>query len=319
MERPMNTAGRDRAVLAIIEQTIRRSDKKHTPVSRIKVGKGEGGAVNVSIYTSRPTAVRIESDEITSAITEQIGDKKKVNVSVVPEARAIAKFVRMSPRKARLVGDAIKGKRVSEAMALLQFIPNHASEPILKVIKSAAANAQDGWGAVPEELKVANIIADGGPTIKRIRARAQGRAYRILKRTSHLTVVLTEAPAPPQRRRPAQAVPARASAAAPAKEQKATGAKKRLPKPAERQEETKARIAAEPVETAPAATEETAAEAPQNTVVMGENTASVESAAEAAAPEAAAEETPVAEAPESGEAPEANEETSISEEPAKEG
>lgn len=296
MERPMNTAGRDRAVLAIIEQSIRRTDKPRTPVSRIKVGKGEGGAVNVAIYTSRPTAVRVETDEITNAITQQIGDKK-VNVSVVPEARAVAKFVRMSPRKARLVADAVKGKRVSEAMAILQFIPNHAAEPILKVVKSAAANAQDGWGAVPEELKVSNIIADGGPTLKRIRARAQGRAYRILKRTSHLTVVLTEAPAPVQRRRPAQAASSRAAAAAPAKEAKG-GSKARAPKAVEKQEQTKAKVAQKPAETTPT-TEETAVETPQNTAAV---------AAEAAAPEAAAEETSAAEAPA------ANEETATSEE-----
>ena len=79
---------------------------------------------------------------------------------------------------------------------MLRFIPNHAAELISKVLISAAANALDGWGAGVEELKVQNILADGGPTLKRVRARAQGRAYRILKRTSHLTVILTDAPPP---------------------------------------------------------------------------------------------------------------------------
>ena len=85
-------------------------------------------------------------------------------MQVVPEARAVAKYVRTSPRKARLVIDAIKGKRVSDAIAMLRFIPNHAAELISKVLISAAANAQDGWGAGVEELKVVNILADGGPS-----------------------------------------------------------------------------------------------------------------------------------------------------------
>ena len=92
----------------------------------------------------------------------------------------------------------------------MRFIPNHAAELISKVVASAAANAQDGWGAEPDELKVHNILADGGPTMKRVRARAQGRAYRILKRSSHLTVILIDAPAP-VRRKPA--APKKAAAA----------------------------------------------------------------------------------------------------------
>jgi large subunit ribosomal protein L22 len=193
----MNTAARDRALLPTVKDVLGRK-----PISKLKLSKQPDGSLKVALHTSRPNDVRMESAELTRALTERIGGEKTVKVEVVAEARAVAKFVKTSPRKARLVIDAIKGKRVSEALGALRFIPNHAAELISKVVASAAANAQDGWGAEPEELKVHNILADGGPTMKRVRARAQGRAYRILKRSSHLTVILIDAPAP-VRRKPA--------------------------------------------------------------------------------------------------------------------
>jgi large subunit ribosomal protein L22 len=199
MERPLNTAARDKAVYKIIAEYIKSSEKRHTPVSRIKVAKTEAGGVNIAVYTSKPDVLRAEAAELTKTLREEFGDKP-VALEIIAEARAVAKFVRVSPRKARLVIDAIKGKRVSDALAILRFTPNHASEPLSKVLASAAANAQESWGAVPEELKIANFIADGGPSLKRLHARAQGRAYRILKRTSHLTVVLLDAPAPVRRK-----------------------------------------------------------------------------------------------------------------------
>ncbi len=195
MERPLNTAGRDRAVHAMVEEYLRTTDKRHTPVTRVKVTKEAEATIRVAVYTSRPTVIQLESAELAKALSSEF-DNRQVRVDAVPEARAVAKFVRVSPRKARLVLDQIKGKRVSDALAVLPFVPNRASEPILKVLKSAVANAADAWGAGPQELKVASFIADGGPILKRIRARAQGRAFRIFKRTSHLTVILTEAPAP---------------------------------------------------------------------------------------------------------------------------
>ena len=196
----MNTAARDRALLPTVKDVLGR-----TPVSKLKLTKEKDGSLKVLLHTSRPNNVRMETQALKDALTEQIGGDRTVTVEIVAEARAVAKWVRTSPRKARLVIDAIKGKRVSEALAMLRFIPNHAAELITKVVISAAANAQDGWGAGVEELKVQNILADGGPTLKRVRARAQGRAYRILKRTSHLTVILTDAPAPAPRQRRAAA------------------------------------------------------------------------------------------------------------------
>ena len=107
-----------------------------------------------------------------------------------PSATAKARFVRVSATKARRVIDLVRGKSVEEALDILRWAPQSASEPVAKVIASAAANAQNNDGLDPTTLVVATIHADEGPTAKRIRPRAQGRAYRIRKRTSHITVVL---------------------------------------------------------------------------------------------------------------------------------
>lgn len=107
-----------------------------------------------------------------------------------PTAVAKARFVRVSPTKARRVIDLVRGKPVADALDILRWAPQAASEPVAKVIASAAANAQNNDGLDPSTLVVATIHADEGPTAKRIRPRAQGRAFRIRKRTSHITVIL---------------------------------------------------------------------------------------------------------------------------------
>ncbi len=104
--------------------------------------------------------------------------------------KAIAKHVRISPYKVRIVLDIIRGKNYREAVAILENTPKAASLPIKKVLMSAAANAEHNLGMSKDSLFVAACYADQGPTLKRIMARAQGRAFRILKRTSHITVVL---------------------------------------------------------------------------------------------------------------------------------
>lgn len=115
----------------------------------------------------------------------------------VMEARAQARFVRVTPMKARRVVDLIRGKSVPEAQALMRFAPQSASEPVLKVLNSAVANARhaadsSGTGIDEARLVVASAFVDEGPTMKRFRPRAQGRASRINKRTSHITVVVAE-------------------------------------------------------------------------------------------------------------------------------
>ena len=107
-----------------------------------------------------------------------------------PTATAKARFVHVSASKARRVIDLVRGKSVSEALDILRWAPQAASEPVAKVIASAAANAQNNEGLDPSSLVVATVYADEGPTAKRIRPRAQGRAFRIRKRTSHITVIV---------------------------------------------------------------------------------------------------------------------------------
>ena len=111
-----------------------------------------------------------------------------------PSASAVAKYVGISASKARRVINLVRGKSVEEALDILRWAPQSASEPVAKVIASAAANAQNNNGLDPRTLVVATVYADEGPTDKRIRPRAQGRAYRILKRTSHITVIVESHP-----------------------------------------------------------------------------------------------------------------------------
>ena len=108
------------------------------------------------------------------------------------EARAQLNYLRISPRKVGIVADLVRGKSVAQATAILMNTPKSASEPLLKLLKSAAANAENNHQMDPEKLYVAEIFATGGPILKRIRPRAQGRAFRINKRTSHVTIVVKE-------------------------------------------------------------------------------------------------------------------------------
>ena len=103
---------------------------------------------------------------------------------------AVAKHVRISPYKVRIVLDVIRGKSYREAVAILENTPKSASDPIRKVLMSAAANAENNLGMNKDNLFVAECYADQGPTLKRVQPVSKGRAYRILKRTSHITVVL---------------------------------------------------------------------------------------------------------------------------------
>ncbi|MBO8169393.1 MAG: 50S ribosomal protein L22 [Thermoanaerobacteraceae bacterium] len=108
------------------------------------------------------------------------------------EAKAVARFVRISPRKARQVANLIKNKDVHEAMAILKYTSKRGAEIISKVLKSAVANAEHNYEMDPDNLYVANAYVDEGPTLKRYRPRAMGRADLIRKRTSHITVVVRE-------------------------------------------------------------------------------------------------------------------------------
>ena len=105
---------------------------------------------------------------------------------------ATARYIRISSRKVKVVIDLIRGKSVNEAMGILMFTPKAAAEPVLKVLKSATANAENNMNLSADDLYVAEVFANQGPTLNRFRPRAQGRASRIRKRTSHITIILDE-------------------------------------------------------------------------------------------------------------------------------
>ena len=108
------------------------------------------------------------------------------------QAKAITKFVRISPIKVRPVIDLVRGKPVERALAILRYMPHKAAKEIARTIKSAAANAENNFEMDPDDLVVKTIFADEGPAFKRIMPRARGRADRIRKRTSHITVIVDD-------------------------------------------------------------------------------------------------------------------------------
>ncbi|HHY59868.1 MAG TPA: 50S ribosomal protein L22 [Clostridia bacterium] len=108
------------------------------------------------------------------------------------EAKAVAKYIRISPYKVRQVVNLIRGKDVNEALAILRFLPKRAATPVAKCLKSAIANAEHNYNMDVDNLYVAKIFVDQGPTLKRYKPRAFGRADMIRRRTSHITVVVKE-------------------------------------------------------------------------------------------------------------------------------
>lgn len=117
--------------------------------------------------------------------------KKAKAPAAPPVVKASARYVRIAPRKARLIADQVRGMHIEKARALLQFSPRGAAQPIHKLIDSAAANAENNHDLVGDEMRVASITVDEGPTLRRFRPRAMGRATPINKRTSHIRVALT--------------------------------------------------------------------------------------------------------------------------------
>ncbi len=108
------------------------------------------------------------------------------------EARAYVKNIRITPRKVKIVCDLIRGKEAKYAEAILKHTPKSASEPLYKLLRSAEANAENNHSMNPDNLYISEVFVTPGPVMKRVMPRAQGRAFRILKRTSHITMVLKE-------------------------------------------------------------------------------------------------------------------------------
>jgi len=134
----------------------------------------------------------------------------KGDAPVLPGARAVARHVRISPMKARRVVNLVRGLPAKEALTVLQFAPQAASEQVYKVLASAIANAENNERLDPDALLVSEAFVDEGPTMKRFQPRAQGRAFRIRKRTCHITVVVEAvAPAAPKKAAAKKAAPAK--------------------------------------------------------------------------------------------------------------
>lgn len=107
------------------------------------------------------------------------------------QVKAVARYIRMSPRKVRRVLDQIRGTSYRDALIMLEFMPYKACEPIIKVLRSAVANAEHNAGLDPVDLVISEAYADAGPSLKRYRPRAQGRAYQIRKPTCHITIAVS--------------------------------------------------------------------------------------------------------------------------------
>jgi large subunit ribosomal protein L22 len=113
-----------------------------------------------------------------------------MTIDTQKEVKAIARYIRMSPRKVRRVLDQIRGRSYREALIILEFMPYRSCDPILKALRSAVANAEHNEGLDPASLVVSTAFADAGPVLKRFRPRAQGRAFQIRKPTCHITVAV---------------------------------------------------------------------------------------------------------------------------------
>src|SRR3954451_12456472 len=145
---------------------------------------------------AKKAAAKGKDGKASKAKKEPAKDTKKAGAKAPvapPVVKASARYVRIAPRKARLIADQVRGMHIESARALLQFSPRGAAHPIHKLIDSAAANAENNHELIGDEMRVASITVDEGPTLRRFRPRAMGRAPPINKRTSHIRVALTPA------------------------------------------------------------------------------------------------------------------------------
>ena len=163
--------------LAMIAEKAGSKGTKKAPVKKAAAAK-------------KPAAKKEAKAKKASAKTESKKASAKAPVAP-PVVKASARYVRIAPRKARLIADQVRGMHIEKARALLQFSPRGAAHDIHKLINSAAANAENNHDLIGDEMRVASITVDEGPTLRRFRPRAMGRATPINKRTSHIAVALT--------------------------------------------------------------------------------------------------------------------------------
>jgi ribosomal protein L22 len=160
--------------------------------SRKPARKSEAKASEKPKKTARkPAAGKAKSEKAPAQEAAKPKPKAAPNAPAPVVVRASARYVRTAPRKARLVADQIRGLHIDKARALLQFSPRSAAQDIAKLLDSAASNAENNHELVADDMRIAEITVDEGPTLRRYRPRALGRATRINKRTSHISVALS--------------------------------------------------------------------------------------------------------------------------------
>ena len=195
---------RSEPVEAVEVEEAAEDDKPKAPAKKPRAKKADADEAKDDDAADEPTAEEKPAKKPSRSRkkADEAADDKPARKRDQPRAKrqpgepavlvsAKARYVRTSARKARLVCDHIRGKDVEQARAILSFTPRGAAKPWLKLLESAIANAEHNHELVGDELKIASIHADEGPTLKRYRPRAMGRATRIRKRTSHLTITLT--------------------------------------------------------------------------------------------------------------------------------
>ncbi len=209
------------------------------------------------------------------------------------EVKATSKFVRVQPRKVRIVADELRGKPAAHSASVLRYHPSKSARMLRKVLMSAIANAEENHGLSSDMLRIASIVVDAGPRIKRIQARAMGRAYRIEKKMSHITVVVEDYEGEPRIKKHGTQAKKRPSFAGMAK---AAGKKKKADEPTP-EEAPAAAVAAEDVAPEVVAVEEEVAVAPEAETPAEEAPAEAPVAEEPAAEEPASEEPAAEESP----------------------
>jgi large subunit ribosomal protein L22 len=190
-------------------------------------------ALKVTLITpDKPEKLTDERDKGRAPVVEKFERELKsafgreTIIEVVQASSAVARYIRISPRKCRFVVDAIRNKPVQDALAILQFVPNSAAKTVSKLIKSAIANAENNHRMNADVLEVIHVHVDDGPTLKRISPRSMGRAYHIMKRTSHITVGVAESEKEAKVAKRAKGV-ARTAGKAPRKSAKAEGGRQK--------------------------------------------------------------------------------------------
>ncbi len=176
----------------VAKKEPKRSVKKAAKAAAKKATKKTAAKASAKTAAKKePTAKESAKKSAAPKAASKKAPAKKAGPAAPPVVRASARYVRVAPRKARLIADQVRGLHIEKARALLQFSPRGAASDIQKLIDSAAANAENNHDLIADEMRVATITVDEGPTLRRFRPRAMGRATPINKRTSHIAVALT--------------------------------------------------------------------------------------------------------------------------------